>query len=308
MVCALAGLLLHCSLLAGAEQGQPAQKPADQLLLEIMDLHGQLVTNDVFLAQAKMLGAYLESAQPMEETKKITIYRRVLDMLLKIKASVAEVPANPSQQKPGPQQKVPQEQIEDKSVFVPGAGLLEIFKFDPKQNQMGDLPVIRRLWKRDLAYSGGFVAPDRWSDVGPDADYGARFSFYYEVPQSGRYGFTFQKESQSQSGYAARSYKAFRLRIGGTDIIKTTEVPAGQGVADLAKGFHRVEFWLYDKTASILNAEGGNFQVKVLTPQALDAVPLTKDMMLLKADQLKAAQERQPGKTTTGQTVPYVDY
>ena len=42
---------------------QDNQMNADQLLLEIMDLHSELTSNKDFLAQATMLGAYLQAAQ-----------------------------------------------------------------------------------------------------------------------------------------------------------------------------------------------------------------------------------------------------
>lgn len=84
IVCALAGLLLHGLLVTAAEPVGTRQKPADQMLLEIMDLHTRLATNDVFLAQAKMLGVYLEAAQPMDEAEKTGIYRGVLNILQKI--------------------------------------------------------------------------------------------------------------------------------------------------------------------------------------------------------------------------------
>lgn len=298
MVCGLVGLLLHCSLLAGAEQGQTAQKPADQLLLEIMDLHGQLVTNDVFLAQAKMLGAYLESAQPMEETPKSAIYRKVVDMLLKIKESAAQVPANP------PQQKAPQDQLEEKSVFVPGAALLEVFKADSIET-VPTLPVIRAYWRRDLAYTGNFLLPDRISEIGYQSRYVARFSFYYEAKDAGDYGFTVVHN---------KAGNACKVTVGGVDVAKVSKDPSVQGVCTLRKGFHRVEFWLVSSAwgpGSYTGFAGeeyyADFGVKILVPNALDAVALTKDMMLLKADQLKASQVDQ-GEKGKAQRVPYVDY
>ncbi len=178
---------------ADAECAQASQKSSDELLLEIMDLHSELVTNEIFLAQAKMLGAYLEAAQPLEESKKIKIYAKVLNILSKIKTSqieikeIADEPESVAEQKP-----LEEEKQEAKSVYEPGAALLEIFRVDPKTGEHPDLPIIRTYWKRDLAYSGVFLLPDRLSEIGKNSPYAAKFSFYYEAKKSGRYGFTLE--------------------------------------------------------------------------------------------------------------------
>jgi general secretion pathway protein G len=54
------------------------------LLLEIMALHEQLATNDVFLAQANVVAAYLQAAQQSDETMKAQVYQRVLRVLSRI--------------------------------------------------------------------------------------------------------------------------------------------------------------------------------------------------------------------------------
>ena len=84
------------------------------------------------------------------------------------------------------------------------------------------------------------------------------------------------------------------LKIGGVTIMETAlRKPICQGVCNLEKGFHRIEFWLGALTEEkwLKKWEGifserslAAFQVKVLTPDAFDAVPITKDMMLLKKD------------------------
>jgi hypothetical protein len=313
IACVLTGVFLCCSPHAGAEQGQAGQKTAEQLLLEIMDLHAQLVTNDVFLAQAKMLGAYLESAQPMDEAKKADIYTKVLDMLLKIKDAGVQAPASPAQEKATPEQKRVVQEQEDKSIYVPGAALLEIFKADSIET-IPSLPVIRAYWRRDLAYTGNFLLPDRFSEVGQGSRYVARFSFYLEAKEAGDYGFTVTHNEQQN---------ACKVTIGGVDIVKSSREPSGQGVCTLKPGFHRVEFWLVSAVDSGYRAEDDGasntgpafrlrrrndaaFGVKVLVPNALDAAALTKNMMLLKADEKKA--QEQEGKKTAGQSIPYVDY
>ena len=167
MTLALSFPLVLMLFAADAECAQASQKSSDELLLEIMDLHSELVINETFLAQAKMLGAYLEAAQPLEESKKNKIYTKVLNILSKIKTSpieikeIADEPESVAEQKP-----LEEEKQEAKTVYEPGAALLEIFRIDPKTGELPDLPVIRTYWKRDLAYSGAFLLPDRLSQIG----------------------------------------------------------------------------------------------------------------------------------------------
>ena len=263
---------------ADTECAQASQKSSDELLLEIMDLHSELVINETFLAQAKMLGAYLEAAQPLEESKKIKIYVKVFNILSKIKTSpieikeIADEPESVAEQKP-----LEEEKHEAKTVYEPGAALLEIFKIDLDKKEILDLPVIRTYWKRDLAHGGGFLVPDRLSEIGHESPYGAKFSFYYEAKESGKYGFTVVHDRQNGCG----------IKIGGVEIVSfLPNETSAQGVCNLKKGFHRVEFMLGVRGVyfGIGSESRSSFQVKVLTPSAFDAVPLTKDMMLLKKE------------------------
>lgn len=263
---------------ADAECAQASQKSSDELLLEIMDLHSELVINETFLAQAKMLGVYLEAAQPLEELKKNKIYVKVLNILSKIKTSPIEIkeiaaePESVAEQKP-----LEEEKQEAKSVYEPGAALLEIFKLNPKNiSEIPDLPVIRTYWRRDLAYSGDFLLPDRLSEIGRGSPYGAKFSFYYEAKKSGKYGFTVVHDREN----------GCKINIGGVEIVSSPpNETSAQGVCNLKKGFHRVEFMLGGRVTRFFGmSSGSGFQVKVLTPSAFDAVPLTKDMMLLKKE------------------------
>lgn len=266
------------------------QTKSEEMLNRIMDLHKELVTNEVFLAQAKMLGAYLEAAQPLEEAKKVEIYGKVLDILAKIKSPGTQVSATPPKDEGQSEQKTFEADQRGKSVFVPGAALLEIFKADSIET-IPKLPVIRTYWERDLAYGGGFLLPDRVSEVGRGSRYVARFSFYYEAKESGDYGFTLLHDTDN----------VCKLTIGGVDIAKVARESAGQGVCNLRKGFHRLEFWLVSAVGHRYMAEqeghkrqghptlgrsseSASFAVKVLTPNALDSVPLQKDMMLLKKE------------------------
>ena len=114
---------------AYAECAQGGQKSSEELLLEIMDLHSELVSNEIFLAQAKMLGAYLEAAQPLEEAKRIKIYSRVLNILVRIKGLPAQPYAEAYRPKISAEEKSPEKESKvGKSVYEPGAALLEIFK------------------------------------------------------------------------------------------------------------------------------------------------------------------------------------
>jgi len=301
---------------ACSDRVQASQKSSEELLLEIMDLHSDLVTNEIFLAQAKMLGAYLEAAQPLQETKKVKIYTTVLQIITNIKKSPAQIPPQPSEKKQESQQKTFEAEQKGKSVFEPGAALLEIFKADSIETTP-KLPVIRTYWERDLAHIGGFLLPDRVAEVGREARYVAQFSFYYEAKEPGDYGFTLLHDTDN----------VCKLTIGGVDIVKVARESSAQGVCNLREGFHRLEFWLVsavpyryqperDRSArerGIVETvfEGryreASFVVRVLTPNALDAVDLTKDMMLLKAEPKKAVGEKQPEKAKR-KRIPYINY
>ena len=275
---------------ADAECAQGGQISAEELLLEIMDLHSELVTNEIFLAQAKMLGAYLEAAQPQEEAKKIIIYKKVLDILLKVKDSTVNASPPTSEKGAKTEQKAFEGEKKGKSVFVPGAALLEIFKFkghETSLEQVPDLPVIRTYWKRDLACSASFVLPERLDEVGEVSAYAAKFSFYYEAKQPGKYGLTILHNENN----------VCMLKIGGVTVVEPPQergrgsyASVYQGVCNLEKGFHRVEFWLVSRSPTKdslrwpSRSKDAEFQVKILTPDAFDAVPITKDMMLLKKE------------------------
>jgi hypothetical protein len=284
-------------LTAGAVNTCAAQQTSEDLLLKIMDLHSQLMGNEVFLAQAKMLGAYLEAAQPLEETKKVKIYKTVLQILTKIKESPISALPTPSKTKEDATHKTSEAEQEDKTVFVPGAALLENFKADSIET-MPRLPVIRTYWNRDLAYSGGFLLPDRYSEIGRQSRYVARFSFYYEATELGDYGFTIVHGGSNRGIWSGRNPNACKLTVGGIEAANVQpNEPSGQGVCTLRKGFHRVEFWLVSAIGNMYQPEWppdkynyypdysyANFEVKVLRPNTLDAVPITKDMILLKKE------------------------
>lgn len=287
MTLALSFPLVLMLFAADAEYAQASQKSSDELLLEIMDMHSELVTNEIFLAQAKMLGAYLEAAQPLEESKKIKIYAKVLNILSKIEASPIELQPIAAEEESGAQQKTFEGEQAGKTVYEPGAAHLEIFKLTGNETSLEnipELPIIRTYWKSGLACSAAFVLPERLDEVGEVSAYVAKFSFYYEAKQPGKYGLTILHNENN----------VCILKIGGVTVVEPPQervrgyASVYQGVCNLEKGFHRVEFWLVSRSPNKYSLRGrskdAEFQVKILTPDAFDAVPITKDMMLLKKE------------------------
>lgn len=313
IVFALASSLFLAVPALVAENQQANQENSEDLLLKIMDLHSQLVDNEAFIAQAKMIGAYLEAAQPLDEAKKVKIYATVLRIITRILELPEQVPPAPVQKEKEAkgEEKGFQGEQRGETVFVPGGALLEIFKADSIET-LPKLPVIRTYWERDLAYYGGFLLPDRFSEIGRGSPYVARFSFYYEAKESGDYGFSI-----------VHSENACRITVGGVEIVTVgNREPAGQGVCNLEKGFHRVEFWLVSALSTWYNPKetketgshvykepDATFELKVLTPSALDAVRVSKDMMLLKAGQKKPDQigQGEKAKVEVHKPLPYID-
>ncbi len=294
-------LFVFVFFMASSESVQAGQQSSEELLLKIMDVHSELVSNEIFLAQAKLLGTYVEAAQPMDEQMKVKIYTKVLSILSKIKLTPIEISVDSSRSKTGAEtQSASTGEDESKSVYEPGAALLEIFKAD-SFDTLPSLPVIRTYWNRDLAYTGGFLIPERALEVGQGARYVARFSFYFEAKERDKYGFSVTHHEDNSC----------KLIIGGVKIFESIGImeaearsrnrsqinKSAQGVCTLEKGFHRLEFYLLSEIYFRYQAEdegskvglgysnyytGATFQFKVLTPGGFDAVPITKDMMLLK--------------------------
>lgn len=198
----------------------------------------------------------------------------------------------------------PAQEEQGETIYEPGAALLEIFKTDSIDKVSDLVPVIRTLWKQNLACTwsgksweqnenpwnvsknynyGTFLVPERYAEIGLSNPYIARFSFYYEAKQSGKYGFNIW-----------HGRNACRLIIGSSIIAEDSSIPndrsnyqsTTQGMCKLEKGFHRVEFWLVSGLDVYRNDP--YFVIKVLTPDGFDAVPITKDMLLMKsADSVK---------------------
>jgi hypothetical protein len=293
----VAGVFLLIFFVSDTVSVQASQQSSVDLLIKIMDLHGELVGNEVFLAQAKLLGAYVEAAQPMDEKGKVVIYTKVLSILSKIKLTPIEISTDSSDSQTSTEtQSASPGKKESRSVYEPGAALLEIFKADSIET-IPALPVIRTYWNRELIYTGGFLVPERAMEIGQESRYVARFSFYFEAKEWGKYGF-------SVANYELNSCK---LIIGGIKIFHSIGViekgesrpyrygtNTAQGVCTLEKGFHRLEFYLFSEIPKQYRADSekssstdknykmAEFQLKVLSPDGFDAIPITKNMMLLK--------------------------
>ena len=215
-----------------------------------------------------------------DETAKIKIYSKVLDILTKFGDTSDQVSTAPllTENTTRIQTKLPDQEQSSKTIYEPGAALLEVYKADPQANNLPELPVIRTYWKRSLVHNGGFLLPNRVADIGK-SKYAARFSFYYEAEVSGKYAFTVLQGSSCGSV----------VTVGGTNILMAPmgKQSSAQGVCDLKKGFHQVEIVFGCENRH----HGGNyyawqytFEVKILTPHGFDAVTITPDMMLLKAE------------------------
>jgi len=304
VVCALVvliALMVVPSFAAEAEEPQTAPERSEELLLEIMDVHTQLVTNNIFLAQAKVIAAYLEASLQLEKPNKVKAYEKVLKILSQIRAAPPQAALKAVESvRETPEEAVAEGRSgqETKPTYEPGAALLEIFKANTIDN-LPPLPVTRAYWKRDLACSEEYVLPDRIKDVGRNSPYVAKFSFYYHAKEPGLYGFIVALNSWSLQNQACK------LRVSGVDVIDVGPAPneVTQGVCNLDRGFHRLEFFFASTTRFGRSA----FEVKVLPPRAFDAVLLTKDMMLLKIDQKKASQADDAIKAKP-KRIPYVDY
>jgi len=167
-------------------------------------------------------------------------------------------------------------QTENRRIYEPGAALLEIFKSDSIEN-IPALPITRTYWDRDLVCTGNYVLPARIQDIGIGTTYVAKFSFYYEAKQPGVYGFTLIRSSIDSK---------YKLVVSGVAVVVMKErervaTSTAQGVCNLQRGFHRVEFLFLSRASKSRYGNNAGFQVKILPVGVFDAVPITKSMMLL---------------------------
>ncbi len=283
--CFLIVLFAVSSCAATGTDPQPTPpRSADQLLLDIMTVHSELATNEVFLAQAKIIGTYLEAALDLEEPERVSAYVKVLGILSQIKDATPAPPARSQTIREGAEASPSPGEVSDaKTIYEPGSALLEIYNAESRKRAQG-VPAIRTYWKRDLAYQDHFLVPGREAEVGVTVrrnhntrgKYVAKFSFYYEAQETGQYGFTVLHTHTNDC----------LLKVGDVDVVEAKPSATGQGSCSLEKGFHRVEFWLTVDADQYRWADSekgvSGFEVRVLTPGGFDSVPLKKEMMLLK--------------------------
>jgi len=272
-LCMIAVVLFSSCMIAGAEEGQTGLQDSEQMLLEIIDMHTRLVNNETFLAQAGAVGAYLEAAKEANESMKCQIYGRVQKLLSRIQLAGAREYLEAKEQ--GSERSRTSSRTrssEGSSSYERGKALLEIYRAS-SMNQLPDLPAIRAYWTEALAFKRGrpglggvgFLVPEHEDEVRNNSTepYVAKFTFWYEVVEPGKFGFTILPGRSGE----------YILRIGGVDVVKSSR-GIKQGICMLEKGFHRAEFWYIGKYAA--------FEVKVLPPGAFNAVPFSRDMLLLK--------------------------
>jgi hypothetical protein len=280
--------LAFCLLLPWLPQNTAngAEAP-EELLLRIIDAHKRLATEEVFLAQAKMLGAYLEAAGSLDQNSKRAIYTKVLDILKTIEISKSQASESPRKADRGSDpRKSRSAPAASKNTYEPGGAILEIFRSDSIE-MVPDLPIMRTYWNRVLAYSDkDCILPERAAEIGQRSPYVARFSFCFEAKQSGQYGFTLvdivNQKGQSRFWADRKTAIAQKLAVGGVDVAVMHREPTAQGVCSLKKGIHRIEFWFTDYVETTGFRQPRGFEVRVLTPDAFDAVPISAEMMLLK--------------------------
>jgi len=238
-------------------------------LLEILDLHERLATNETFQQQAKMLGAYMQEAQAMGHDDRVRVYRSVLAILRKIEAAPAKgtavapqaagtgAPDAPPAPKPAGETPV--------AVLDAGAARLEWFKAD-SLDKLPEVPLRMSLWTRDLLSMG--EETDRDLPPSPDAPSAARISFFLEAKAAGDHAFTVQHGGND-----------FRILVGDRQVV---DLPrggerTGRGVVHLEQGFHRIDVLLrYDASGD------SSFAVGVLAPGASENRVVTRSDLLLK--------------------------
>lgn len=182
--------------------------------------------------------------------------------------------------------------------YNPGAGLLEVFKADSPDMIPRLDPVLKVPWMHNLAckppesgeniwlvrsgYPDAFVVPECAYNLGarPGTKYSfpyvAQITFYYEAKAPGEYTFT-----------TWHGHNNFTLTIG--DFL-VANLPPGQAVmhgsCKLEKGLYRAVLWLVSDIYSGDLKNDPYFEVLVLAPNTKTAVPVTRDMLFVKSDDL----------------------
>lgn len=242
---------LAALLLAGG-----ARADGTEQLLQILELHQRLATEDAFLHQAKLLGAYMEAAESMREDQKLLVYERVLGILRQIETTVGTPAAPPAPPSPPPAGHTPGGSLDA------GSARIAWFKAETL-DAIPDIPARTALWTRDLLAMGDEEDPDL--PRAPDAPV-ARITFFLEVKTPGEHAFGAQHGKND-----------FRIVVGKTVVdLRRDGARTGKGSVHLERGFHRIDVLLrYD-------AQGDpSFAVKVLLPGAAESRVLTRSDLLL---------------------------
>jgi len=247
---------LAALLLAGG-----ARADSTDQLLEIVKLHEKLAGEDAFQQQAKLLGAYVEAAQSMQEDQRALVYERVLGILHRIEESIgAPPPEHAAAPAPSAQEAVGHTAA---GSLDPGSARLEWFKAE-SFDAIPDVPVRKGLWTRDLVAMG--EEDDLDLPRTPEAPI-ARITFYLEVKTPGEHTFTAQHGGND-----------LRIVVGGKPVVNATKGGArtAKGAVHLERGFHRVDVLLrYEASGD------PSFAVKLLRPGAAEARILAKGDLLL---------------------------
>lgn len=249
----------------------PAQAEGTEYVLQILELHEKLATNELFQQQAKLLGSYMLEAQGMDHDNRVRMYQAVLRILRQIDnapppsrgaAAPAAPPARPAAPEAPPEPKPVTET--PAATLDSGAAQIEWFRAT-SLDEMPDVATERALWRRDLFAMGEEDDKDLPPLGGPAA---ARITFYLEAKVTGDHGL-------------AAQHGGCQLRVlaGGRQVmdLKADGKPSGREVVHLEQGFHRIDvLLLYGKD------DRPSFAVSVLPPGASEGHVITKSELLLR--------------------------
>jgi len=173
--------------------------------------------------------------------------------------------------------KAPVQQV---AAYESGGGMLEMYRTD-SMDRLPEAPTARGPWRFDLRCRDWFVEKRYLRRFSEGNDYVARISFFLEAKTAGRYGFQVIPGNNS-----------CRLTVGGLEVLAAEKGTPAQGVCELEKGVYEVVFWLASQVPRNLRyrprrpsgrgVSDARFDVLILKPGAMDAVRLTKDMMLVR--------------------------
>jgi hypothetical protein len=179
-------------------------------------------------------------------------------------------------------------------IYIPGMGLLEIFKTDSPDEIAHMETVLRVPWMHELAckppesgsniwlvregYPDAFLVPECAPGLGakPGSEYSfpyvAQITFYYKTKEAGAYTF---------SVWHGRN--TLTLTVG--DFLVTnlsSDEPEARGICELKEGFNYVVLWLISNIAGGDSKNDPYFEIRVSPPGAKEAAVISRDMMFLK--------------------------